>query len=151
MFGGIAHAETPTETTYGNVQFGWTKAEETLIDSSDSFKLLENQYQLDQAKDKDGNSIEDKIDGHYGKCFKDTLGNLLSAGDIRRDKDGDLVDQGLCSPSNLGPNNTEDCGSRFGRLGDHYPCGDLVFRWRLAHRYNTVLNQLGGLSDAKPL
>jgi hypothetical protein len=116
---------------YGNVQFGWPQSEENLIRSNPTYGLLVNQEILDKAS----NTAEvSAIASTYGKCFTDTVGTLLSGSDnggkpeIVRDQNGNVLDKGLCSPTNLGPNNPK--------------YGDFVFRWRLANRYSNVLDQL---------
>ncbi|MEO8104916.1 MAG: hypothetical protein ABI602_01100 [Candidatus Saccharibacteria bacterium] len=140
----------PTDSNYGNVQFGWSEDEEKLIDSNPSYGMLENQNNLDNS------GQEATIAGKYARCFgykydesgngsydttdpnsnmkpdeAGTLGSLLSSGDITRDKSGNVVDDPskLCSPSNLGPSN------------------DLVFRWRLAMSYDNTLDQLAGIQN----
>ncbi len=142
----VGHAvAASTNNHYGNVQFGWTDAEQKLIDSSDSYLPLENQTVLDNA----GKDAGINIAKTYAKCFgytaddsgnltlamgsgeEGSIGTLLSAGTITRDSSGNVIDTNSttdCSPKNLGPKN-----STF---------GDLVFRWRLSQSYNTTLDQL---------
>lgn len=145
-------------TDYGNVQFGWSDDEESLIDSNNSYDVLENQALLDKAT----NGGEAAIAQKYAICFgyqynpngdgtfdptdsagdlqlasgpgqAGSLGTLLSAGDIARDSDGNVINSSsaLCSPENLSYNNNE-----FGP--------QMVFRWRLAMQYDTTLDQLTG-------
>ncbi|MGH7192136.1 MAG: hypothetical protein ACREJM_01225, partial [Candidatus Saccharimonadales bacterium] len=116
---------TSANTYYGNVQFGYTQQEESLIhDKNLTYgDLLANQYALDQS------GKEDEINSKYGDCFTKSIGDLLSSGDIKRNKNGDVLnDNSLCSPKSLGPDNSK--------------YGDLVFRWRLAHNYGNTLDQL---------
>lgn len=127
-----AASVTSANTYYGNVQFGYTPEEEGLIhDSSLTYgDALENQYALDQS------GKEDEINTTYGKCFDGSvsIGDLLSKGYIKRNKNGDvLADDSLCSPKTLGPHNPK--------------YGDLVFRWRLANNYNNTLDQLNQEQD----
>jgi len=153
---GAAHAAVPCgQEDYGNVQFGWSQSEESLIDSSTSYQMLENQKVLDSS------GQEDAIANQYAPCFgyqfnasgdgildptdpngdlesditgDGSIGTLLSNGDIVRDSSGNVIqDQGLCSPDNLGPNNSQ--------------FGDLVFRWRLAMSYDTTVDQLTNLGS----
>lgn len=151
LMGGRALA-APVDSNYGNVIFGWSEEEEKLIDSNSSYKMLENQKILDDS------GLEAKIAGDYAPCFgykyddsgngsydttdpdsnmkpddSGTLGALLSSGAITRDKAGNVLDKGLCSSSNLGPNNTT--------------YQDLVFRWRVAESLDNTLNQLTGIQD----
>ncbi len=170
---GVARADSSCANEYyGNVQFGWSQAEENLINSNNgdnSYAPLENQATLDAAKDSSGNSLENDIAQQYAYCFgydynpngdsldptdpdsnlvsditgngpylqsnKDgSLGGLLSNGDIVRDSGGDVIaNQGNCSPQNLGIDNPQ--------------YGDLVFRWRLAMRYDTSINQLTSMQN----
>jgi hypothetical protein len=121
---------TSANTYYGNVQFGYTPGEENLMnDPKFTYgDLLANQYTLDQS------GKEDEIDATYGKCFTESIGEMLSNGDIKRDQDGNVrADDSLCSPKTLGPHNPT--------------YGDLVFRWRLAHNYNNTLDQLGQMQE----
>lgn len=149
---GVAHAApTPGTQHYGNVQFGWTQDEENLINSSDSYKPLENQQILDQSGqetaiaqtyascfgykyDASGNGDLDPTDtnGDLKRDPNASLGHLLANQDIKRDSSGNVVDDPgvLCSPTNLGPNNPT--------------YHDLVFRWRLAMQYDTTADQLIG-------
>jgi hypothetical protein len=116
-------------TDYGNVQFGWSKSEENLITTDPSYQMLENQARLEES------GQEDNISNTYSKCFTDSIGTLLTGSDnggdpeIVRDENGNVLDKGLCSKTNLGPNNPT--------------YGDLVFRWRVAMRDTNGLNQLG--------
>jgi hypothetical protein len=132
-----AHAAA-NDTHYGNVQFGWSEAEENLIDSNESYSSsLENQAALDAS------GQEDAIANVYSKCFTESIGDALSSGDIQRDSAGNVLpDKGLCSPNNLGPTNN-DPSSPCGTSG----CGDLVFRYRLAMQYSNTLDQLTNLQD----
>ena len=143
----------PTNSSYGNVQFGWSEDEEKLIDSNSSYRMLDNQKFLDDS------GKEKTIAAEYAVCFgylyddsgngsydvadpasnmkpneEGTLGGLLSRGDITRDKDGNVVNNDKkCSPSSLGPSNST--------------YQDLVFRWRLAMSYNNTLDQLTSIQD----
>ena len=64
---GIALASpAPIDQDYGNVQFGWTQAEEQLINSNTSYAPLENQHILDE--DNDG-KVEQQIAQKYSICF----------------------------------------------------------------------------------
>jgi hypothetical protein len=142
MFSGTSNkalaATTADTSDYGNVQFGWSDDEENLIDSDNSYLPLENQEVLDRAAairpgDPNGcaagEAAEDCISATYGACFTDSIGTLLSSGDIQRDSSGNVIpNEGLCSPDNLGVDNPD--------------YGTLVFRWRLAMSYNTTLTQL---------
>jgi len=150
-----ANCANNDSSDYGNVQFGWSDAEESLIDSNDNYRSsLENQAILDTAT----NGGEAAIAKQYRACFgykynasgdgsfdptdpngylaldsapggSGSLGTLLSSGAIVRDSHGNVLDQRLCSPSNLSYNN-----------GNYGP--QMVFRWRLAMQYDTTFDQL---------
>jgi hypothetical protein len=124
----VAMADAAANATdYGNVQFGWSTAEEALITSDPSYQPVENQQVLDSASPINGQSAEDYISSTYGQCFTDSIGTLLSSGLIQRDDNGDIIaNQGTCSPDNLGPGNLNG----------------LVFRWRLSMSYNNALTLL---------
>lgn len=153
---GVAQAAPdPTAEHFGNVQFGWSEAEEKLINSDTSYLPLENQSILDKS------GRENDIAQRYAKCFGYTynpdgdgsldptdtngnmvidptgdgsMGNLLAHHDIARDdKTGALVDDSSsdCSPTNLGVKNPN--------------FGDLVFRWRLAMWYDVTLDTMTNL------
>jgi hypothetical protein len=134
----VAAASVTDTSDYGNIQFGYSDAEETLIHSDTSYLPIPNQEALDQAPAigvgdpngcSPGQDAEDCIDATYSVCFTDTIGTLLSLGGIVRDSQGNVVaNQGLCSPQNLGIDNPT--------------YGKLVFRWRLAHAYNNVISDL---------
>ena len=152
--GGLVHAAPdPSTQHYGNVQFGWTDAEENLIDSDTSYKPLENQEILDNSGketaiandyancfgysfNKDGDSWSPTDTNSYLKLDpSNSLGNLLASGKIQRDNEGNILpDRGDCAPNNLGVNNPK--------------YGNLVFRWRLAMQYTTTLDQMVGEQGA---
>lgn len=154
---GIAHA-TPDPTTqhYGNVQFGWSNAEEQLIKSGSTYTPLENQRILDDSGqegniaskyafcfgyiyDASGNGDFDPTDnaGNMKNDPNSTLGNLLSQAKIERDSNGNVIDSAAqCSPNNLGLSNGE-----FGT--------QMVFRWRLAMSYLTTVSQLTNMQDVQ--
>jgi hypothetical protein len=136
----FAAAPTTSANSYcGNIQFGFTAYEKQLIANDPTYKLLENQLYLDRS------GQEDAIAARYGKCFdgSETIGTMLAKGDIRRDKNGDVIASlGLCSPSNLGTAN-HDTG--YGPAGKGF--NDLVFRWRVAMGYNNTLDQLNQEQD----
>jgi hypothetical protein len=132
---------------YGNVQFGWTPDEESLIDSSSSYNMLENQSILDAS------GVEDQIAAKYGKCFTDSIGVLLSGSDngvtpeIVRDQNGNVIaDQGLCSRLNLSYDSPDPL-AHDGSF-DSPKIDDLVFRWRLANRYGSTTDQLNAMQAA---
>ncbi len=121
---------TSSNTYYGNVQFGFTQEEQDLM-ADDSYRLLDNQMELDQS------GSEDAIAAKYGKCFDGsvTIGSMLQDGLIERDKNGNVLpDKGDCSPNKLSFNNNE-----FGP--------QMVFRWRVAQSYNNSFDQLGEMQD----
>ncbi len=113
---------TGTGADYGNIQWGWTP-EETALAKTEDYEVFENQLKLDQS------GKEDEIADRYGKCFalETSIGTLLEEGAIVRDSNGDLTDDGDCSPKNLGYKNPK--------------YGDLVFRWRLAQADSKDLDE----------
>lgn len=116
-----ASAAEPLSEHYGIVQWGWTQEEEALKDT-ETYSILENALALDNSGQTE--AIEQK----YGTCFTDSMGTLLSNGDIKRNESGDVLeDDSRCSPKSLGPNNKD--------------YGDLVFRWRIDKEYQNVLEQ----------
>jgi hypothetical protein len=139
----FAASDTAVSTHYGIVQWGWTDAEQTLIDTNTSYSLLDNALYLS-----DHQSDVDNIVTKYGHCFTDSLGTLLSQGDIMRDNSGNVADtgnhlstapagEGDCSPTSLGPNNPQ--------------FGDLVFRWRLDERRQSALDQNLSIQNLSPV
>jgi len=71
------------------------------------------------------------------------MGTLLSDPKMisREEASGNVTDGGLCSPTNLGINNTSDplaldTDSRTKHTGD------MIFRWRLNQSYHNALNEL---------
>jgi hypothetical protein len=141
---------TSANTFYGNVQFGFTPYEKSLIQSNSTYLPLPNQQYLDRS------GQEANIAARYGKCFdgSETIGQMLANGDIVRKSSGDVdPNHGLCSPINLGTANhdtgcniTANCdytgcpSNKCGPLGEGFD--DLVFRWRVAQGYNNTLEQL---------
>jgi hypothetical protein len=99
-----------------------------MMTTDDSYSSpSENSYRLDQSGKKD------EIEGKYAKCYTSSIGTLLDSKDIVRDEDGDVLNQGDCSPQALGPHNPD--------------YGDLVFRWRLDHNYSNTTDTLLGIQD----
>jgi hypothetical protein len=151
VFGSFDHnmalAEAAADTSdYGNVQFGWSPAEEALINSDPSYlSPLNNQEELDSAPIINGESAETYVSTTYGQCFTDSIGTLLSSTNpelIVRDKDGNVIsNEGLCSPDNLGPPPNPSGPCNLSNLN----C--VVFRWRLAMSYQNTLNILTQESD----
>jgi hypothetical protein len=113
---------------YGNVVWAYSQEEQRMMTTDDSYSSpSENSYRLDQSGKKD--EIEEK----YAKCYTSSIGTLLDTKDIVRDEDGDVLNQGDCSPQALGPHNPD--------------YGDLVFRWRLDHNYSNTTDTLLGIQD----
>ncbi len=115
---------------YNIVQWGYTQEENQLIDNDEEYAPIMNELILDSSgRSKD---IEDK----YGKCFSETNGTVLSKGWIKRNDDGSVIsDDSVCSPINLGLHNPN--------------FGDLVFRWRLKHRYDNTLGYLKDIQNVQ--
>lgn len=135
----LAAADT-SNLHFGNVQFGWSQAEESLINNDPSYQPLENQVILDDS------GLKAKIASTYAECFgytsddqgnitpissnsgKGTLGDLFANSMIVRDENGNVIaSDGTCSPD---------------KLKD-----PMVMRWRLAMSYSTTIDQLTGLQD----
>ena len=140
----VALAQAAADTAdYGNVQFGWSPAEEGLINSDPSYSSpLNNQKALDSAPMISAEPAETYVSNLYGQCFTDSIGTLLSQKLIIRDKDGNVIpDQGLCSPNDLSPpaNTVGPC--------DLSNLNCVVFRWRLAMSYQNSLNILTQEAD----
>ena len=170
MLTGLSHAAVNCNSdasSYGNVQFGWSREEEALVNSNDSYKPLENQQILDDS------GKADEIAKKYANCFgydynpdgtgpmdptatdskmklatgigeAGSIGTLLSSGAIIRDGNGNVINSGLCSPQNLGFHSTDALAS-----DGESPSApqDLILRWRLAMQYDNTLNQLNNLQD----
>lgn len=115
---------------YGIIQWGWTQDEDNLIQSDPTYSVLENSKQLSDS----GQS--DAIEKTYGDCFTKSMGTLISEQKIVRNQAGDVLNEGLCSPKNLGPSN-----NKFGK--------SMVFRWRLDKRNQNTLDQLTQIQDAQ--
>ncbi len=124
----LAAANEDTQD-YGNVVWGYSAAEQQLMQQDSYASPSENSYVLDQS------GKESEIESKYSKCYSDSIGTLLSNGDIQRSdsQGGNVKDTGDCSPQNLGPNNPT--------------YGDLVFRWRLKHNYENTTDTLLGVQD----
>ena len=155
--GGAAQAAvSPINQNYGNVQFGWTNSEDSLINSSSSYLPLENAQILSSHFNEEqtiaqtysscfGYKYNPNGDGHFDPLDKNgflipdssgiqsgSIAGLLVKNNIQRDSSGNILPSGyLCSPQNLGPNNPQ--------------FGSMVFRWRLAMRYDTTLDTLTNL------
>ncbi len=117
---------TSTGTFYGNVQWGYSTDEMSVLRNDFTYRLLENQSILDQS------GKADDIEAEYGDCFDGSvsIGEMLSEKMIVRDEDGNVkADEGHCSPNNLGYDNND--------FGPH-----MVFRWRVAQNYSNGLDQL---------
>ena len=154
---GVAHAAPdPSTQHYGNVQFGWSEAEEQLRQSNASYTPLENQRILDDSGQEaaiatkyaycfgysystSGNGNYDPTDaaGNLQNDPTSTIGTLLADKKIDRDSVGNVTDSAaLCSPNNLSAENSE-----FGV--------QMVYRWRLAMSYITTLSQLTNAQDVQ--
>lgn len=121
-------AGTANTMDYGNVVWGYSAAEEALMNQPSYRSALENSDILDQS----GKQAE--IESKYSACYTQTIGTLLETSLIvRSDDTGDVLDQGDCSPQQLGPNNPT--------------YGDLVFRWRLDHNYQNTADALLNIQD----
>ena len=135
-----AASDTSVGQHYGITQWGWTDSDQKIIESDPSFGVLENAKILS-----DHSSDVEKINTLYSHCFTDSMGTLLSQGDIMRDNDGNILEtayhlssapagQGDCSPVSLGPNNPQ--------FSNH-----MVFRWRLDQKRQAVLDQNTAIQD----
>lgn len=127
----LAEAPVSGAGDYNIVQWGFSNAEENLIDTNPDYSPLENALVLDQS------GLADKIEATYKSCYADSDGDLFSSGKIQREVTGEVKassDDGLCSPANLGIRNNI--------------FGDLVFRWRLNHRNDNIREHLVDLQEA---
>lgn len=113
---------------YGNIRADTYSIEEQRLMQQDSYASpSENEKVLDDS------GKEGDIASEYDKCFTEQFGTLLANGDIVRNESGDVLNEGDCSPEQLGPHNPT--------------YGDLVFRWRLKHDYDTIQQTLLGIQD----
>ncbi len=118
-----------SDTNYHNIQWCWSEDELKTIQNDPTYFPLANDVILKQS------GKEGDIEKKYNECFTKTMGELLSGGDIQRDSDGNVYENGgLCSPHNLGKDNNE-----FGPA--------MVMRWRLSKRNNNVLDHLNDIAD----
>ena len=164
---GVSYADTANcngdSTNYGNVQFGWSEDEEKLKDNYASYGPIENQEILSNSgqeaaiaqkystcfgysynangngnidpTDKDGNLVLAVGPGESG-----SLGTLISTGAIVLDAHANVVDhEGLCAPSNLSYNSPDALA--IDGDGSSPKRNDMIFRWRLAMRYGTTIDQ----------
>lgn len=116
---------------YGNIQWCYPPAELQRMDQDSYASPSENARILTDS----GQAGE--IEARYNHCFTDTVGTLLEGGHITRDEDGDILNEGNCSPLQLGMYNPD--------------YGDLVFRWRIDKGYNNTTDLMLGIQDpAKP-
>lgn len=128
-----AAAANVQQENYGNMQCGYTRDEYALIHGQGKgadgsyASPSENAFRLDNA----GVDAFNAIEKEYGPCFTQKIGDLKTSKDsdghtyLVQTGDGDLSPDSVCSPQNLGPDNPT--------------YGDLVFRYRLEHMYNTSI------------
>ncbi len=158
LFRGKTIAATPNttdESNYGIVQWGYTGAEEALINPTTgdpSYQPLENAKALTQQTEKvlpSGQTVGQYIDSTYSPCFSDSMGTLLTTSPstgpdttdkyIVRSSTGDVIG-GLCSQKYLGPNSMDPTIAPYGK--------DLIFRWRVDSAYQQSLDLLNGVQNA---
>jgi len=126
-----AAAATADTSDYGLVQFGWTPIEENAYENIPTYGMIPNQIALTASGE------EQQIDTKYGKCFSETMGDMLANGDVVRDQQGNVIaDQGLCAPDNLGPTSALPDGT----LVFTTPESGMVFRYRVAKRNENALD-----------
>lgn len=117
---------------YGNVQFCYSLAEERMMQQDSFASSAENEKRLrDSGK-------YDEIKSKYDKCFNPevaTVGTLLEDRSITRNEEGDVLNEGDCSPQQLSFANPT--------------YGDLVFRYRLFNNYENTKSTLLGMADPK--
>ncbi|HUB93091.1 MAG TPA: hypothetical protein VMB52_01165 [Verrucomicrobiae bacterium] len=162
-------------TDYGNVQFGWSQDEENLIQSNVTYEPLENEQILTDSGQEaaiaqkyavcfgykynaNGNGDFDPTDANGDLVLNDgpdddgSIGTLLSLGLIIRDQNGNVIDAGdttgnygLCSPDNLSYNSTDPLAADPDSASPKYR--DMIFRFRLAMRYDTTMDQLSNMQS----
>jgi hypothetical protein len=169
---GVAHADPSCASEdYGNVQFGWSQAEESLIDSNpNSYQPLENAKTFEDELNsmgktlgETGEQVEGDMATMYGACFgyqynPNGNGNFDPTdpnGDLQSDITGNGSLGTLLSTSSPKPYIVRDSTTEISpnqgvcspqNLGINNPTyGDLVFRWRLAMSYDTTVDQLSSL------
>lgn len=120
---GIVSAAASQTDNYGIIQWGWTKEELDLSATDHSYGIIINDEIYNRRTDK--KDIEEK----YSKCFTKSMGELLSEKLVVK-KGGKIIEGNeiLCTPKNLGINNTE--------------FKDGVFRYRLSVKNNNALDHL---------
>jgi hypothetical protein len=137
---GVSAASNTDSTNYNLMQWGWSNEENNLIDTDPTYgDPLVNADILENTTPGQADAIAAK----YNVCFTETMGTLLSDPKMisREEASGNVTDGGLCSPTNLGINNTSDplaldTDSRTKHTGD------MIFRWRLNQSYHNALNEL---------
>src|SRR5581483_4611568 len=128
-----ASAPSTDKTHYSQVEWGWTPAEQKIVDTDPTYDPLVNASKL--------KGHESDIAGYIGSCYTDNIGTVLAGSPqdsnehLNRDPDTGnvIVDDALCSPKTLGYNNTSHDGGS---------CDHCVFRWRVNQGYLQTLNEL---------
>lgn len=143
MFGHAA-AAAPTNADYGMVQFGWSTAEEKLINNDPTYDPAINAQILANS------GQADAIAAKYGQCFTDDIGTMLTnkingEPELQRNDKGQVVG-GVCSGENLSFDSQDTSFGTDSSSPDHP--NDLVFRWRLNQSYQTTLGDLTDTQNA---
>lgn len=120
-----------TDRDYGVVQYGWTDDEDNAYTGNDEYSPLWNEIKLDES------GRADELQEKYGKCWDGETGTLLADNDIQRDENANILDDGLCSPSNMGDDTPND-----GQVTFKNDESALVFRLRVSIRNNNAADSL---------
>lgn len=124
------------QTNYNILQWGFSNEEEQYIKTHAYFGVLENSKIVNEATYQ-GQPISDYIDSTYGKCWTESMGQLLTDGSIQRDNTGNVTG-GLCSKQNLSFDSV-DPASYDPVTGKN----DLIFRYRvMKSQEKTIDNQI---------
>ncbi|GAC1392526.1 MAG: hypothetical protein NVSMB46_08650 [Candidatus Saccharimonadales bacterium] len=165
----VLAASQEDTTDYGIVQWGWTNEEEDIMHSDPSYALLENE-RIVQAATRTIQIIVNKkpvtvvipleplVAEHFHVCFdnKTTMGSLLTDNKIKRRPNGDVIDnEGLCSPTNLGPSSQATHGivladglcHQIPLNSDDQNDSHLVLRWRGKMRGSQTLQHMSDVAD----
>jgi hypothetical protein len=118
--------------------YGWTVDEENAYTHDPEYAPLYNQKQLDAS-----GKTQQLID-KFGKCFDESLPELVTDGSIYRDSNGNVVpEKSLCSSYTMGDSGPDGDG----KLTFSSPEAQLAFRWRVSTRNNNAADELLQIQD----
>jgi hypothetical protein len=128
---------------YGNVQWGFSDDEWDYIKTHKDFSPIENMSVVENST-YNGQPISDYIDSKYGKCWTESMGQLLTDGSIQRNNNGDITG-GLCSKQNISYNSADS--ATYDPVTNN---NDLVLRYRLMKSEEETIDQLINYQTVTP-